>query len=305
VSEAYPILVVGSVAFDDLETPHGKRQDCLGGSATYFSTSASLFAPVRVVAVVGEDFPEAHLDALRDRGVDLDGVERVPGRTFRWSGRYDDEVADAQTLDTQLNVFEHFDPKIPALYAASPIVFLGNIHPALQLKVLDQIERPKLVAADTMNFWITGEREALGEVLARLDMLVINETEARLLADTRNVFIAADRIRAMGPKILVIKRGAYGALLFHPDGTFFVPAVPLREVVDPTGAGDTFAAGLIGHLARARVFDFPTLRRAVLSGTVMASFACQGFSLDRVLTVDHDDVEARLRELLTLIHPGE
>lgn len=305
MSEAYPILVVGSVAFDDLETPHGKRQDCLGGSATYFSTSASLFAPVRVVAVVGEDFPEAHLDALRHRGVDLDGVERVPGRTFRWSGRYDDEVADAQTLDTQLNVFEHFDPKIPALYAASPIVFLGNIHPALQLKVLDQIERPKLVAADTMNFWITGEREALGEVLARLDMLVINETEARLLADTRNVFIAADRIRAMGPKILVVKRGAYGALLFHPDGTFFVPAVPLREVVDPTGAGDTFAAGLIGHLARARVFDFPTLRRAVLSGTVMASFACQGFSLDRVLTVEQDDVDARLRELLTLIHPGE
>ncbi len=300
-----PILVVGSVAFDDIETPHGRRESCLGGSATYFSASASLFAPVRVVAVVGEDFPQAHLDALSARGVDLDGVDRVPGRTFRWSGRYSDEVADAETLDTQLNVLQHFDPRIPAHYRDSPMVFLGNIHPALQLQVLDQIERPQLIAADTMNFWITGERAALEKVLARLDMLVINETEARLLAQTSNVFVAADRILEMGPRILVVKRGAYGALLFHPDGTFFVPAVPLREVVDPTGAGDTFAAGLMGHLARVATFDFPTLRRAVLSGTVMASFACQGFSLDRVLDVEHTDVEARMRELLTLIHPGD
>ncbi|MCA9540099.1 MAG: sugar kinase [Myxococcales bacterium] len=299
-----PILVVGSVAFDDLETPHGTRESCLGGSATYFSASASLFAPVRLVAVVGDDFPEAPLAQLAERGVDLEGLERVAGKTFRWGGRYDAEGADAETLYTHLNVFEHFDPKIPESYRGSPVVFLGNIHPALQLRVLDQIRAPEFVAADTMNFWITGERDTLLEVLKRIDLLVINETEARMLAGHRNIFVAADRVRAMGPKALVVKRGAYGALLFHPDGTFFVPAVPLREVVDPTGAGDTFAAGLVGALAHDGRFDFATLRRAVLTGTVMASFACQGFSLDRVMTVARPDVDLRMDELLALTQPA-
>lgn len=299
----HPILVVGSVAFDDLETPHGVRDGALGGSANYFSAGASLFAPIRLVAVVGEDFPQSHLDALAARGVDLDGLERVSGETFRWKGRYAAEDADAETLDTRLNVFEHFKPKIPAHYRSSPFVFLGNIHPALQLEVLDQIETPKLVAADTMNFWIHGEREALLRVLERIDMLVINETEAKLLAGEKNIFLAADAVRAMGPRILVVKRGAYGALLFHPDGTFFVPAVPLRAVVDPTGAGDTFAAGVVGALARTGSLDFPDLRRAVLTGTVLASFTCQGFGLDRLLQVDRAQVEARLDELLTLIRP--
>ncbi len=297
------ILVVGSVAFDDLETPHGVREGALGGSANYFSASASLFAPVRLVAVVGDDFPGEHLDALAARGVDLAGLERVDGPTFRWKGRYAAEDADAETLDTQLNVFEHFQPKIPADWKTSPIVFLGNIHPRLQLDVLDQIESPRLVAADTMNFWIDGERETLLEVLARIDLLVINETEARQLADDENIFKAADKVRAMGPKMLIVKRGAYGALLFHPDGTFFVPAVPLREVIDPTGAGDTFASGVIGSLAADGALDLPALRRAVLTGTVMASFACQGFGLDRVMTVDRAQVEARLEELLILIRP--
>lgn len=297
------ILVVGSVAFDDLETPHGVREGALGGSANYFSASASLFAPIRLVAVVGDDFPEAHLEALAGRGVDLKGLERVEGPTFRWKGRYAAEDADAETLDTQLNVFEHFEPKIPADWRSTPIVFLGNIHPRLQLDVLDQIESPRLVGADTMNFWIDGEREALLEVLARIDLLVINETEARQLAGDDNIFKAADAVRAMGPKILIVKRGAYGALLFHPEGTFFVPAVPLREVIDPTGAGDTFAAGVMGSLAADGAIDLPALRRAVLTGTVMASFACQGFSLDKVMTVERAHVEARLEELLILIRP--
>ena len=292
-----PVLVVGSVALDDIETPSGHRPECLGGSATYFSVSASLFTSVRLVAVVGDDFPERHLDSLRARGVNLDGLERVPGRTFRWKGRYPEESADAITLDTQLNVFEHFEPKVPAAYRETPIVFLGNIHPALQYDVLDQISTPRLVGADTMNFWITGERQALTRVIERLDLLVINETEAKLLAGERNVYVAADQIRAMGPDILVIKRGAYGAILFHPEGLFSCPAVPLRRVVDPTGAGDTFAAGMIGALAESGDFGFASFRRAILSGTVMASFACEGFSLDRVLTVTREEFGARLEQL--------
>lgn len=304
MSPARPILVVGSVAFDDIETPAGRRDQCLGGSANYFSTGASLFAPVQLVAVVGEDFPEPHLSFLRGRGVDLEGLERVPGRTFRWRGRYASDVADAETLDTQLNVFEHFQPKIPAAYRRAPIVFLGNIHPALQLSVLDQIEKPELVAADTMNFWISGQRDALLEVLRRIDVLVINETEARLLSGHHNIFKAADAIREMGPRILVLKRGAYGGLLFHPDGTFFVPAVPLRDVVDPTGAGDTFAAGFIGFLARAGAHDFSTLKRAVLAGSVLASYACEGFSLDALLPLRMEQVEDRMTWLRALIDPG-
>ncbi|MCA9544185.1 MAG: sugar kinase [Myxococcales bacterium] len=304
MAEAQPILVVGSVALDDIETPTERRPESLGGSGTFFSATASLFAPVRVVAVVGDDFPEAHLDALRHRAVDLSGLERVPGRTFRWRGRYGADFGDAETLDTQLNVFEHFDPKIPASHRASPVVFLANIHPALQLKVLDQIEKPRLVGLDTMNFWITGERTLLGQVLSRIDVLVINETEAELLSGEANIFRAADRIRAMGPQILVIKRGRFGALLFHPDGVFFVPAVPLRDVVDPTGAGDTFAAGMMGWLAAAADDDFATFKRAVVNGTVTASFAVQGFSLDRVLSVGLPEIQARTAELLRLMDPN-
>ena len=298
---AEPILVVGSVAFDDLETPAGKRDKCLGGSANYFSASASLFAPVRLVAVVGDDFPDDHLARLAARGVDLEGLEQVPGLTFRWSGRYAHEGADAETLDTQLNVFEHFDPKIPARYRTTPWVFLGNIHPALQARVLDQIEGPRLVGADTMNFWIQGANEALRAVISRLDLLVINETEARQLTGARNVYVAADQIRAMGPRILIIKKGAHGALLFHPDGVFTAPAFPLRAVTDPTGAGDSFASGVMGWLAHAGSDDFATFKRAVINGTVIASFACEGFSLDRVLSLTRDEADARRAELLELI----
>lgn len=298
-----PILVVGSVAFDAIESPAGRRERCLGGSANYFSVAASHFAPVRLVAVVGEDFPAEHLDVLRGRGIDLAGLEQVPGRTFFWSGRYGADFADAETLDTQLNVFADFEPKVPEAYRDTPVVFLANIHPALQLDVLRQVRDPAYVALDTMNFWITGEREALLKVVEKVDLLVINETEARMLAGEHNVFTAAEAILRMGPKSLLIKRGAYGALLFHVDGRFFVPAVPLAAVVDPTGAGDTFAAGTVGYAAGQGAWDFRTLKHAVLSGTALASFTCEGFSLERLLTLGRDEIDARILKLRAFMNP--
>ena len=300
---AAPILVVGSVAFDDISTPAGHRPECVGGSANYFSTSASLFAPIQLVAVVGDDFPQSHLEMLSERGhgVDLRGLEQVEGKTFRWRGRYGEEFGDAETLETQLNVFEHFDPKIPEGFRSAPWVFLGNIHPDLQGVVLDQIDTPRLVGLDTMNFWIASERPALIKVLSRIDLLIINATEARMLTDTENIFDAADAIRAMGPSILVIKKGAHGATLFHPEGMFTAPAVPLRSLVDPTGAGDTFAAGMMGYIAQADATDFATLKRGVINGIVMASFAVQGFSLDRVLTLTEDEITERTRTVLNLM----
>lgn len=298
-----PILVVGSVAFDDIQTPAGRRPHCVGGSANYFSASAALFAPIQLVAVVGDDFPQSHLDVLeaRGNGVDLAGLEQVEGRTFFWRGRYDESFGDAETLETQLNVFEHFQPKIPEAFQDTPWVFLGNIHPDLQQSVLDQIAKPRLVGLDTMNFWIASEREALKKVLAHVDLLIINATEARLLSEQDNIFDAADTIRAMGPSILVIKKGAHGAMLFHPDGLFAAPAVPLRTLVDPTGAGDTFAAGMMGYLAAHDADDFATLKRAVINGIVMASFAVQGFSLDRVLSLTTQEIETRTRTVLDLM----
>lgn len=296
------ILVVGSVALDSIATPTGHRDDCLGGSASYFSVGASLFAPTQVVAVVGEDFPPTFLDQLRGRGVNLEGLEVVPGgKTFRWRGRYGEHLGDAQTLETQLNCFEHFDPKIPAHQRRAPLLFLGNIDPTLQLKVLEQVENPHVVALDTMNFWISGKRQALEAVLARIDVLILNETEARMLSGERNIHRAAERVRGMGPGTVVVKRGEYGAMLFHADGLFIAPAVPLREVVDPTGAGDTFASGFMGHLAAAGKSDFETLKRAVLTGTVMASFTCEGFSLDRLLVLTRAEVDARLAALESLM----
>jgi sugar/nucleoside kinase (ribokinase family) len=296
-----PILVVGSVALDDIETPTAAHHDVVGGSANYFGSAASLFAPVQLVAVVGEDFPEAHLDLMAARGVDLAGLERVPGRTFRWRGRYGADFGDAETLETQLNVFEHFQPKIPASFRETPWVFLGNIHPDLQHGVLEQIARPRLVAADTMNFWINQERRALRRVLAHIDLLIINATEARLLSEEDNVYDAVDAIRAMGPEMVVVKKGANGAMLFHPEGTFAAPAVPLRRVIDPTGAGDTFAAGFMGHVARAGARDFATLKRAVINGIVMASFAVESFGQDHVLALDPRRIDERTQGLLDMI----
>ncbi|AKQ66301.1 Ribokinase [Myxococcus hansupus] len=297
------LLVVGSVALDSVETPFGQKEDILGGSATYFSTSASFFSPTRVVAVVGEDFPEGHLNFLRGRGIDLEGLTREAGRTFRWKGRYGYELNEAQTLDTQLNVFQSFSPKLPEAYRDTPYVFLGNIHPELQSQVLDQIKAPKLVAADTMNFWIQGSRQALIKTLSRVNLLFVNDGEARQLAGEHNVVKAARAILAMGPQRVVIKRGEYGALLFDGEHIFACPAFPLAEVFDPTGAGDTFAGGFMGALATSNgVVDSALLRRAMVMGSVMASFTVEKFSLERLREVTRPEIHARFAEFRKLTH---
>jgi sugar/nucleoside kinase (ribokinase family) len=296
------LLVVGSVALDSLETPFGQKEDALGGSATYFSTSASFFSPVQVVAVVGEDFPEQHLTFLKGRGIDLEGVTREPGKTFRWKGKYGYQLNEAQTLDTQLNVFEHFSPKLPESYRDAPYVFLGNIHPVLQGQVLDQVRAPKLVAADTMNFWIQGSRDALLKTLSRVNLLFVNDAEARQLAGEHNVVKAARAILGMGPTRVVIKRGEYGALLFDRDHIFACPAYPLAEVFDPTGAGDTFAGGFMGTVATLGNLHPETLRRAMVTGSVMASFTVERFSLERLREVKRPEIHARFTEFKNLTH---
>ncbi|NOK05530.1 MULTISPECIES: PfkB family carbohydrate kinase [Myxococcus] len=297
------LLVVGSVALDSVETPFGQKEDILGGSATYFSTSASFFSPARVVAVVGEDFPEGHLNFLRGRGIDLEGLTRETGRTFRWKGRYSYELNEAQTLDTQLNVFQAFSPKLPESYRDTPYVFLGNIHPELQAQVLNQVKAPKLVAADTMNFWIKGSRAALLKTLSRVNLLFVNDAEARQLAGEHNVVKAARAIMAMGPQRVVIKRGEYGALLFEAEHIFACPAFPLAEVFDPTGAGDTFAGGFMGALATSSgVLDQALLRRAMVMGSVMASFTVEKFSLERLREVTRPEIHARFAEFRKLTH---
>jgi sugar/nucleoside kinase (ribokinase family) len=287
------LLVVGSVALDSVETPFGVQEDVLGGSATYFSTSASFFTPVQVVAVVGEDFPETYLDFLRSRNVDLQGLTREAGKTFRWKGSYSHQLNEAKTLDTQLNVFQHFSPELPEAYRSAKHVFLGNIHPELQGRVLDQIQGPRLVAMDTMNFWITGERAQLEKTLARVDLLSINDGEARQLAGEHNMVKAARAILKMGPKRIIIKRGEYGALLFDGEHIFSCPAYPLEDVFDPTGAGDTFAGGLMGSLALAPEINVEALRRAMVTGSVMASYAVERFSLDRLREIDRADITRR------------
>jgi sugar/nucleoside kinase (ribokinase family) len=297
------LLVVGSVALDSVETPFGRKEDILGGSATYFSTSASFFTPARVVAVVGEDFPEQHLNFLRGRGIDLEGLTREAGRTFRWKGRYGYELNEAQTLDTQLNVFQAFSPKLPDSYRDTPYVFLGNIHPELQSQVLDQVRSPKLVAADTMNFWIQGSKAALVKTLKRVNLLFVNDAEARQLAGEHNVVKAARAILAMGPQRVVIKRGEYGALLFDNEHIFACPAFPLAEVFDPTGAGDTFAGGFMGTLATSTgPVDEALLRRAMVMGSVMASFTVEKFSLERLREVTRPEIHARFAEFRKLTH---
>ena len=287
------LLVVGSVALDSVETPFGAREEALGGSATYFSAAASLLAPVHVVGVVGDDFPLAQLDFLRARGVDLDALERVPGRTFRWKGRYGYDLNSAQTLDTQLNVFERFDPRLDARARRADRLFLGNIDPELQLRVLQQVERPRLVCADTMNYWISSKREHLLKLLPRIDVLLVNDAEARQLAGEPNVMKAAAAIERMGARSVCIKRGEYGALLVSGSEAFFAPAYPIANVVDPTGAGDTFAGGFLGLLDRTGGSDLSSLRQAVVMGCTIASFTVEAFSLDRLRDLTLSDVRSR------------
>ena len=300
-----PLLIVGSMAFDDLDLPSEKARDVVGGSATYAALAASHFVPVRIVAVVGEDFPGATLEDLGKRGVDVSGVERAQGKTFRWWGRYADDLQSRTTLETQLNVFADFKPKLPAGYADSPYLFLGNIHPALQLDVLAQVRSPRLVAADTMNFWIEGERKLLGEVLKKLDLLVVNDEELRQLAGIHNVSRAARAVLGMGPKKLVVKRGEFGALLFDAEGCFFVPAYPLEDEIDPTGAGDSFAGALLGVLAEAGSLERPVLRRALHTASTVASFCVEGVGTKALGTLTRDTIRARQAALRALVHPGD
>jgi sugar/nucleoside kinase (ribokinase family) len=296
------LLVVGSVALDSLETPFGRREDVLGGSASYFSTCASFFGPTRVVAVVGEDFPEEHVRFLSGRGIDLAGLVRRPGRTFRWKGRYEFDLNTAHTLDTQLNVFAEFKPLLPPHYRDSEYVFLGNIDPDLQRAVLDQVRGPRFVGCDTMNFWITSKRESLLRTLKRVDMLFVNDAEARQLAEEHNVVKAAKRILSFGPRAVVVKRGEYGALFFSGDEVFAASAVPLPAVFDPTGAGDSFAGGFMGYLARSRNEDHATMRRAIVLGSVLASFTVEQFSLDRLRTLTTEEIRVRYAEARQLAH---
>jgi sugar/nucleoside kinase (ribokinase family) len=294
------ILVVGSVAYDTVETPFGKAERVLGGSASFFSVAASFFVPVRLVAVVGEDFGEEQLAAFRDRPIDLEGLERTKGKTFHWGGTYSLDLNSRDTLFTDLNVFELFKPKIPASYRASEAVFLGNIDPVLQRQVLSQVERPKLVACDTMNFWIDGKPDELQETLRQVQILLINDAETRELSGEWNLVKAARSVREMGPQTLVVKKGEHGVLMFTEEGCFSAPAYPLEKVFDPTGAGDTFAGGFLGYLASTGEQGDAALRRAIVMGSTLASFCCEAFSLDRLLTLTREEIDERYREFQDL-----
>lgn len=294
------ILVVGSVAFDSVETPFGLGHEVLGGSATYFSTSASFFTGVSLVAVVGEDFPDEHRSFLSSRNIDLSGLQVAPGKTFRWKGRYGFDLNEAQTLETHLNVFEGFQPELPGDLCDAEVVFLANIDPELQMEVVRQVKRPRLIACDTMNFWIGGKRDALVRTLGQVDILIINEGETRQLANEPNLIKAARAILALGPRTLVVKRGEYGVLVFGEHSIFSTPAYPLEEVFDPTGAGDTFAGGFIGYLAATGNFSDAAIRKATVFGSVMASFTVEDFSLDRLRSVTWQDIEDRFRKFQAL-----
>ncbi len=296
------LLVVGSVALDTVKTPFGEAAEVLGGSATYFSTAASYFADVQLVAVVGEDFPEEHLRLLKSRRVDLEGLERRPGRTFRWKGEYGYQLNEAKTLETHLNVFSDFQPKLPERYRRADMLFLANIDPELQIQVRRQVAGVKVVACDTMNFWISGKREALLGTLREVDILIINDGEARELAEEANLVKAARRIQSYGPKRLIIKRGEYGALMFDGREIFSAPGFPLESVFDPTGAGDCFAGGFMGYLANTQNLTAGGLRQAVIFGSVMASFAVEAFSLDRIRALDYGEIQERYRAFRRLTH---
>jgi sugar/nucleoside kinase (ribokinase family) len=295
------LLVVGSVALDTVETSTARRQDILGGAACYSCCAASFFAPTRLVGVVGSDFPTEHEDFLRGRDIDLAGLERAPGQTFRWAGRYAADFNTRTTLDTQLNVFETFRPKLPAAWTETPFVFLANIDPVLQLGVLEQVRKPRFSACDTMNFWIGGKREELLRVLRRVDMLLLNDEEARQLSGKNSLPAAARAIAALGPKAVVVKRGDAGALLFQGDDVFAAPAFPLDNVVDPTGAGDSFAGGFMGYLAASGDTSPAGVRSALVAGTVLASFCVEDFSLDRFRVLDQAQIRARIAAYADLL----
>jgi len=296
------ILVVGTVAFDSVETPFGKQDNILGGSATYFSTSASFFTDVNLVAVVGEDFPDEHVDFLKSRNINVDGLARNAGKTFHWKGKYGYDLNEAQTLETHLNVLETFRPELPAGYQDAEYLFLANIDPDLQLEVMNQAKGAKVLACDTMNFWIASKPAALQKVLEKVDIAIINEGEARQFAKEANLVKAARKILALGVKTLIIKRGEYGVLMFNGSSVFAAPAYPLEEVFDPTGAGDTFAGGFMGYLANTGDLSEAGIRQAIIFGSVMASFNVEDFSLNRLKKLDYREIEERYRNFKALTH---
>lgn len=288
------VLVVGSIAFDTVKTPYGNADDSLGGSSLYFSSAASLFCPVNVVGVVGSDFDASKVSFLKKRGVNFDGLYVESGATFRWGGRYHKDINKRDTLFTYLNVFENFQPKIPSQYREADYVFLANIDPALQLQVLDQIKKPKLVVLDTMNFWISGKRRLLDEVIKRCDILILNDEEACELSNETNLITAIKAVSAFGkPKTLIVKKGQHGAVLYHKNNFFFVPAFPLDKVVDPTGAGDSFAGGFLGYIAREKNHRLTTMKKAIVYGSAIASFNVEDFSFNRLKELTMEELDAR------------
>jgi sugar/nucleoside kinase (ribokinase family) len=294
------ILVVGSVALDSVRTPFGEVEEVLGGSAMFFSVAASFFGKVRMVAVVGEDFPEEHVSFLASRDVDMRGLRRMPGETFRWKGYYEYDLNDAHTLDTQLNVFEEFDPDIPDEYRDSDYVFLANIHPGLQLKVLEQVRSPRLTICDTMNYWIENERERLVETISQVDYLLLNDTEARELAGEPNLIMAGRKLLEMGPERVIIKKGEHGVIMLGEEGFFSLPAYPLETVFDPTGAGDSFGGGFLGSLSRYEEKGGEEVRRSVVYGSVIASFVVESFSCDRLRSLAPEEIDGRYREFMNI-----
>ena len=297
-----PVLTVGSVAFDSIRTPFGEVSRVVGGAATFFSIAASFFSEVRLVAVVGEDFGERHMQVFGGRRIDLEGLQRVSGDTFRWKGEYKLDLNARETIYTHLNVFRDFSPRVPERFRSTPIVFLANIHPGLQMEVLDQIEAPRFVALDTMNYWIDGTPAELERVLQRVDAVVINDEEARQLSGKANLVKAAREIRGMGPERVVIKRGEHGVLLTRGDDFFAAPGLPLEEVCDPTGAGDTFAGGFIGYLAAAGDLSDEAVTRAAVCGSAMASLSVEDFGLGRLLSLTDDDIRSRFDAFRRLTH---
>ena len=299
------LLAVGTVAFDDIETPMGRAEMAIGGAATYITLAASHFLnDLRLVSVVGDDFPQDMLDFMRQRGIDLDGLQVKEGeKSFFWAGRYHDNMNSRDTLDTQLNVLATFDPILPESYKDTEYLMLGNLTPSVQMRVIEQMnKRPKLIALDTMNFWMDIALDSLMEVLKKIDMLIINDEEARQLSGEHSLVKAAHKIHAMGPRFLVIKKGEHGALLFEGDKLFFAPALPLQEVVDPTGAGDTFAGGFMGYIAKTEDTSFENMKRAIIYGSAMASFCVEQFSVEALKSLDAPMINERVQRFVDLVN---